>query len=129
MAYKVAYPKEQSAVTRLCTAIGPSASVIITDRVVAQSFSQVVRGMCGLPTVRLDGVPAADVEQVVTAIERAGRRPVLLGSSQSSVAFLGAVPRLALHLRTTQDAHNLSGPPATPWPQAYTVWMSSPAGP
>jgi hypothetical protein len=75
----------------------------------------------------MDGAPAASLEQAIAGIERAGRRPVLLGSTQASVALLGAAPRLALSLTTTQDAYDLSGPPASTWPASYTVWMASPA--
>jgi hypothetical protein len=91
------------------------------------AFTQVVRGMCGMPTARMDGAPASAVQQVVTDIERAGRRPVLLGSTSGSVALGGAAPRLIVNLKTTQDAEALTGPPATPWPETYTVWMAFPA--
>jgi hypothetical protein len=128
MAFKATYGGEQAAVAGLCSAIGPSASVVIVDRVTAASFTQVVRGMCGMPTARMDGAPASAVEQVVVAIERLGRRPVLLGASRGSVAVMGAVPQLALNLSTWQDAHALTGPPAAPWSLSYTVWVASLAG-
>jgi hypothetical protein len=65
---------------------------------------------------------------VATSIERAGRRPVLLGSSRASVALFGIVPRRVLSLRTTRDAEVLTGPPAGVWPAAYVAWMASPLG-
>jgi hypothetical protein len=128
MALRATYADEKAAVAKLCTAIGPSASVVIVDTVTATWFSQVVRGMCDTPTARMDGAPTTSVEQVIAAIERAGRRPVLLGSTSEGVALVGAVPQQVLNLNTMQDAHVLNGPPAAPWPVTYTVWMASPAG-
>jgi hypothetical protein len=128
MAFKATYGGEPEAVLGLCSAIGPSASVIIVDRTTAASFTQVVRGMCGMPTARMDGAPASAIEQTVVAIERIGRRPVLLGAAQKSVAMVGAAPQVALNLSTWQDAHALAGPPAAPWTITYTVWMASPDG-
>jgi hypothetical protein len=76
----------------------------------------------------MDDASTASVEQAVTAIEHIGRRPVLLGSSQKSVALVGAVPQQVVNLSTWQDAHALTGPPAAPWALTYTVWMASPVG-
>jgi hypothetical protein len=128
MAFKATYGGERAAVAGLCSAIGPSASVIIMDRTTAASFTQVVRGMCGMPTARMDDASASTVEQAVVAIEHIGRRPVLLGASQKSVALVGSVPQQVLNLSTWQDAHALTGPPAAPWALTYTVWMASPVG-
>jgi hypothetical protein len=129
MALQKTYGGSQSAVSALCARIGPSASVIIVDRTTAALFTQVVRGMCDTPTARMDGAPAASVEHVITTIEQAGRRPVLLGSTSASVDLIGAAPQRVLYLRTWQDAHGLTGPPAAPWAVTFTVWMASPAGP
>ena len=128
MAFRPTYRGELKAVAGLCTAIGPNASVIIVDRTTAASFTQVVRGMCGSPAARMDGAPAGSVEQVINAIERVGRRPVLLGATPGAVTLVGAVPQRALHLSTKGDAHALTGPPAAPWALTYTVWLASPAG-
>jgi hypothetical protein len=128
MALRATYTGEKAAVTHLCSAIGPSASVVIVDTVTATWFTQVVRGMCDMPTARMDGAPTTAVEQVIADIERTGRRPVLLGSTAASVALVGAVPQQVVNLNTMQDAHVLNGPPAAPWPVSYTVWMASPVG-
>jgi hypothetical protein len=128
MALQQTYAGSAYAVSGLCSAIGQSASVVIVDRTTASLFTQVVRGMCDTPTMRVDGASAASVEQVISLIERTRRRPVLLGSTATSVDLIGAVPRRVLSLQTMQDAHALTGPPAAPWPVTYTVWMASPAG-
>jgi hypothetical protein len=61
----------------------------------------------------------ADVREVVSGIESAGRRPVLLAEYQSSLT-----PREVVNLLTTQEAHNLTSPPTRTWFIHYTVWMS-----
>jgi hypothetical protein len=128
MALQRTYAGSAYAVSELCSAIGPSSSVVIVDRTTASLFTQVVRGMCDTPTARMDGASAASVEQVISMIERTGRRPVLLGSTAASVDLIGAVPQHVLNLKTAQDAHALTGPPAAPWPVTYTAWIASPPG-
>ncbi len=122
------YGGSLAAVTRLCSAIGPSASVVFVDTATAQEFSQVVRGMCGQPAASAAGASTATLEEVVTAIEQAGRRPVLLGASRSRLSLFGIVPHVVLSLQTSSDPAVLTGPPATTWPVRYTVWMALPLG-
>jgi len=129
MGFSATYGGELAAVTRLCSEIGPSATVVFVDSTSAQSYMQVVRGMCGQPAASVAGASTVAIEQTVTSIEQAGRRPVLLGVSRSRLALFGAVPRVVLSLQTSSDPAVLTGPPATTWPVHYTLWMSSPLGP
>ena len=123
------YAGSVAAATSLCASIGPSASVVFVNASTAAEFAPTVRVLCGVPTASMAaGSSSASVEAVATAIERAGRRPVLLGSSRAAVSLFGAVPRRVVSLRTTGDAKVLTGPPAGNWPVSYTVWMSSPLG-
>jgi hypothetical protein len=123
------YAGSVAAATSLCASIGPSASVVFVNASTAAQFAPTVRVLCGVPTASMAaGSSAASVEQVATSIERAGRRPVLLGSSRAAVSLFGAVPRRVVSLRTTGDAMVLTGPPAGNWPVTYTVWMASPLG-
>jgi hypothetical protein len=123
------YAGSVSAATALCASIGPSASVVFVNASTAAEFAPTVRVLCGVPTASMvAGSSSASVEQVATSIERAGRRPVLLGSSRAAVSLFGAVPRRVVSLRTTGDAKVLTGPPAGNWPVTYTVWMASPLG-
>jgi hypothetical protein len=62
---------------------------------------------------------------VVRGIAGAGREPVLVATRASELAAYGATPRRALYLVTTQDAHDLTQPPAAPWPITYQLWMSA----
>jgi hypothetical protein len=122
-----------SAAASLCSAIGPSASVIFTDAATAANFAPVVRGQCGQPTATLitgasSATATADLEKAAAAIEKAGRRPVILGPARSSVSLFGVVPRHVVSLKTHKDAEVLTGPPAGTWPVSYSVWMASPLG-
>lgn len=129
VAVSTTYGGSLAAVSRLCAAIGPSASVVFVDAVTAQELSQVVRSMCGQPAASVAGASTSTIEQVVTFIEQAGRRPVLLGAARSRLTLFGIVPREVLSLHTSSDPAVLTGPPATTWPVTYTVWISSPLGP
>jgi hypothetical protein len=128
MGASATYGGSLSAVTKLCSEIGPGASVVFVDTATADSFGQLVRGECGAPAASAAGASAAHLAQVVSSIEQAGRHPVLLGESRSRLALFGLVPRVALALHTSSDPAVLTGPPATTWPVTYTVWMTSPPG-
>jgi hypothetical protein len=131
------YGDSAAAASALCTAIGPSASVLFVDFETAATFAPVVRGLCGQPAALMVlGGPsgasstssAAQLEQAVRAIDQAGRRPVLLGPSQASVSVLGLALRRVVSLQTSGDAEVLTGPPAGNWPITYTVWLGAPPG-
>jgi hypothetical protein len=117
---------EVGAVNQLCSSLGPSASVLILDRLVADQFSQVIRGMCGVPVASMVGQPPQAVQNVLVGIERVRRRPVLLGALPSEVSAYGGSPLRVLNLLTTQDPHTLTTPPTTPSPARYVIWMSAP---
>ena len=65
---------------------------------------------------------------VVAGIERAGRRPILLAEQQSQLAAYGGSTQQVLNLLTTQDAHQLTQPPARTWLIHFVIWMSQPGG-
>jgi hypothetical protein len=88
--------------------------------------------MCGEPVALVVPGPsaaasAAALAQAVRSVEQAGRHPVLLGRSRSSVSLPGALPRLAVSLHTSGDAESLTGAPTGTWPVTYTVWLAVPA--
>ena len=126
MAFRPVGAGQFAAVTGLCAAIGPDASVIILDPMAAGQFAQVTRGLCDTPTAVMDRPTPATVGAVVTGIERAGRRPVLLAQDAAELAPYGGVPEQVVNLATTQDARTLTAPPTRTWPIRYTVWMSQP---
>jgi hypothetical protein len=120
---------QAAAVRGLCASIPRPASVVILDRLVAARFTQVVRGMCGVPAARVTGQPAGAVRAVLARIRRAGRRPVLLGASRAELAPFGGSPVRVVHLVSTQDPHQLTQPPTRLMPIRYEVWLSAPSGP
>jgi hypothetical protein len=115
---------QTKAVDRLCTAIGPGASVVIVDPRIANEFTQVIRGMCNVPVARMDRPPLAAVQPVLTGITSAHRRPVLLGATSAQLAGYGEPARQVLNLSTTKDAAVLTHPPTSTWLVTYTIWMS-----
>jgi hypothetical protein len=130
------YGGSVAAAITLCADAGPSASVLFTDAATAADFGPTVRELCGLPTARLAVAPSsaaygALLQQAVSAIERAGRHPVLLGptaASLASVASSGAMPRQVVALRTKGDADTLTGAPAGLRSVTYSLWLAAPAG-
>jgi len=114
---------ELTAVGQLCGSIRPDSSVLIVDRLVAQRFTQVIRGMCGVPTAWMVGQSQADVDTVLNGIAAAGRHPVLLGATPGELVPFGGNPEKVLDLRTTTDAHVLTGPPTTPAAIHFVIWM------
>ena len=128
MAFRRIGPGELAAVDGLCAAIGPDASVVILDSLTADRFAQVARGTCDTPTAILDHPTANTVDAVLSGIERAGRRPVLMAQDQSLLAPYGGGPRQVVNLLTTQEAHDLTAPATRTWPIQYTVWLSDPVG-
>ncbi len=118
------------AASALCAAIGPTASVLVTDAATAATYAPVIRGLCGQPAALVVPGPtaAAALGQAVRAVEQAGRRPVLLGATRASVALPGSVPQQAVALRTAGDAESLTGAPTGTWPVSYTAWLAVPPG-
>jgi hypothetical protein len=125
------YGGSAAAATSLCAAVGQSASVLFTDASAAALFAPVVWDLCGQPAAWLTPGPspaasAAELAQAVRAVERTGRRPVLLGPSSASVTLSDVVPRQVINLRTSGDAEELTGPPAGNAPVSYSLWLSQP---
>jgi hypothetical protein len=126
MAFRRVGAGELTAVNGLCAAVGPDASVVILDSLTADRFAQVARGLCDTPTAVMSHPTRATVGAVVSGIQRAGRRPVLLAQDSAELTPYGGGPRPVVNLLTTQDAHNLTTPPTRPWPARYTAWLSDP---
>jgi hypothetical protein len=126
MAFRRTGTGELTAASLLCAAIGPDASVVILGSPTAGQFAPVTRDMCDTPTAILGHPTAAAVAAVVSGIQRAGRRPVLLAQDGTALAPYGGGPRQVVSLLTTQDAHDLTTPPTRTWPVQFTVWMSNP---
>jgi hypothetical protein len=127
------YGGSLAAASALCAAIGPSASVLVTDAPTAATFAPVIRGLCGQPAALVvPGTSAAastaELEQAVRSVEQAGRRPVLLGPTRSSVSLPGSLPHEVVSLWTSGDAESLTGAPTGTWPVTLTAWLGGPPG-
>jgi hypothetical protein len=119
---------EMGAVAGLCAQIPTNASVVIVDWATASQFSQVIRGMCGVPVAWMAGQPVAAVDGVIRSIFAAGHRPVLLAAMRNKLASFGGAPVRVLDLATTEDPHDLTQLPTTPQQVHYQVWMTAPGG-
>jgi hypothetical protein len=118
---------EASAVATLCAQIPQNAAVIIMDPVTANEFTQVIRGMCGVPVASMAGQPRSAVQTVVNAAAAAGRRPLLLASGPGRLAGFGAAPTRVMNLVTAGDPHQLTELPTAPSTVHYQVWLAAPA--
>ncbi|MER6943311.1 hypothetical protein ABT294_04735 [Nonomuraea sp. NPDC000554] len=122
---------EQAAVEAMCASLPRDASVLIIERVTGDRFTQVVRGMCGLPTAQIrietgnDTAPEQDVRRVVERVRAAGRVPVVLAAEERQVRPYGT-PRQVMGLVTRQDERSLVDPPNGTWWLRINVWMATP---
>jgi hypothetical protein len=117
-----------AAVTALCAQIPRDASVVIITPGTASQFSQVVRGMCGVPVASMSGQRPGPINAVIAAISSAGRRPVLLASSARQLSGFGGSPVRVLDLSTTTDPQELTQLPTAPTKIHYGIWMTIPSG-
>jgi hypothetical protein len=124
LADKVTFKGEIGAVRRMCAAIPAHSSVLFVGGKAGQQMTQVVRGMCGEPAATVVRPGPKRVAELVAAIQRAGRTPVLLASAQQQLAPYGGTPRhiVALHSRT--DTHTLVTPPLGTIKLTINIWMS-----
>ncbi len=118
---------EISTVADLCAQIPANASVVIVDWTTASQFSQVIRGMCGVPVAWMAGQPVSAVDSVIGSISAAGRRPVLLAGTRRKLAAFGGAPVRVVDLATTEEPHELTQLPTTQQRVQYQVWMTAPS--
>jgi hypothetical protein len=114
------------AVDALCAQIPRKASVVIVSPATASQFSQVIRGMCGVPVASIAGQGTGPIDAAIAAISSAGRRPVLLGNSERQLASFGGSPVRVLDLSTTTDPQQLTQLPTKPTKIHYGIWMTMP---
>ncbi len=126
LAFKRTDTGEIAVVDQLCRSIGPRAAVVIVDPLTADRFTQIVRGMCGVPAARMNAPAGPAVAQVIAGIQRAGRRPLLLAANAAQLAPYGGRVQRVVYRATRQDEHRLTQPPTTTWRILYQVWMSEP---
>ncbi|GAA4515659.1 hypothetical protein GCM10023191_085730 [Actinoallomurus oryzae] len=127
-------PTEQGEVAQarsMCRSFGPRPTVLIIERVTADRFSQLIRGMCDVPSARIrvrpgsDTAASEDVERISEKVVAAGRRPVLLGANAVDVAPYGTA-RHVYHVSTRRDSSSLVEAPHGTWSLTINVWMAVP---
>ncbi|HTA07106.1 MAG TPA: hypothetical protein VK836_01235 [Streptosporangiaceae bacterium] len=114
------------AVSQLCASIPRNVSVVIIDYPTGQEFSQVIRGMCGVPVAWMADQPVSAVESVIGAIAAAGRQPLLIAGSERQLLSFGGSPVRVLDLATSQDPRDLTQLPTSLQPVRYQIWMTEP---
>ena len=112
---------------RLCAAIPRNSSVIIMDARAIYPYTEVVRGMCGVPTGHVNASPA-DVQQVIRGIRQAGRQPVLLADRRWELLPYGGTVTRIIHLTTKSDRDSGTYVPTSYRADPIVLWMSVPAG-
>jgi hypothetical protein len=127
LAFTPTYRGEVRAVHGLCAAIPRDSAVVIVDRSIADTFTELVRGMCGVPVARTHDPGIRAAGDVIRGIRQSGRQPVLLGARKRQLKAYGAPPRRIVALRSTQDSHTLIRPPRATWKLTVNVWMSEPS--
>ncbi|GGL09299.1 hypothetical protein [Planomonospora parontospora] len=122
---------ERAAVESMCASLPPEAAVLVVERVTADRFTQLVRGVCGVPAARVEVAPGtdlpspADVTRLIGRIRAAGRTPVLLAAEAGQLAPYGT-PVRAMALRTRQDERSLTEAPNGTWSLSIDVWTAAP---
>jgi hypothetical protein len=131
MAFTATEQGEVAQARSMCHQIGPNASVILVERVTADRFTQLIRGMCGVPTGRVTvppgygSAPTDDVTRIVRKILATGRRPVVLGANAVDIAPYGSARRV-FHVFARRDPGDLTTPPKGTWSLTINVWMADP---
>jgi hypothetical protein len=140
LAFQRAYVGEVGAVEQICQALPANASVLIANYTLNQQFAQDIRGTCNVPTAGVEWVnPAANsapgnaiatatVLADVRAVERAGRRPVVLAPDAAWLSRLGkGTVHQVVNLNTSIDEHVIFGTPRNTLPEQFTVYSWEPA--
>ena len=129
-AFERTYVGEIAAVEALCKALPPNASVLIVDHWLIGQVSEDIRGICGIPVAypikayNWAVVPTSLAAAEVGAIERTGRRPVVLGSNTSQLApFTVGTVRRVMTLNTQQDERIFLGKPQHTMPFVIRIYM------
>jgi hypothetical protein len=128
LAFKRTYDGEITAVDKICAAIPADSSVLIVGKTMMGQFGEAIRGMCGVPTAGATDHTRANLLADVDAIERAGRRPFVLASTEAALAPLGnGLTKRIMKLETTIDTHIIFGTPRNTIPQRFAAYSWEPA--
>ncbi|GAA4347241.1 hypothetical protein [Angustibacter luteus] len=121
---------EPAAVARACDAFGPDDTAVLVDSRAANEWTQVLRGVCDVPTVVVASSSAkpADLATVVAvsqAVLGAGRRPVVVSAgSPDALRRLGAAPSQVVRVGTVEDQRLLTRRPDGDAPLSVDLWLA-----
>jgi hypothetical protein len=131
MAFKTTYWGELAAIENLCAGIPKNATVVFIDTPAADRLTEVVRGMCGVPTGRITpehkstGVP--QVKQTIASIEKIGRTPVLLAGTPGELQYYtNGTTKKIMVLHTQIDNSTLLFVPRTTTPYELRIYRWEP---
>ncbi len=113
-----------AAIERSCSGFAPDESAIMIDNRAANEWTQVLRGMCSVPTVVVRD--DRQLPRVVAAIRAVGRSPVLVaGDSAQSLSAWGVTPKLLVNQRSTDHQRRLAERPSGSVSLRYLLWRAS----
>ena len=124
LATKATSKGEIPAMNNLCAQIPKDASVVFVSYQLYRNIGQDVRGMCNVPTAASLRSDPAYVQNLIRDIQRVGRRPVVLASTQNLVAEYGAPTKRVMDLHTQVDPHSLEWAPVDTDKIKVVIWMS-----
>jgi hypothetical protein len=130
LAFKRTEVGEIAAVDKICAAIPVNSAVLVVDQTMMLQFGQAIRGMCGVPTAGLlmKNPTRANVLDDVRAIERAGRHPFVLASTDNQLSLLGnGLVKRIMTLHTAIDERLIFGTPKDTDPQRFGAYSWEPA--
>ena len=121
-----------AAVEQLCGALGPNDVVLAVDSRAANEWPQVVRGMCGAPSLSLTSRVRSDEELLRSTVssvaagveERGGRLVLLAADSAEALAALGVTPTSVVQVTVREDEHVLERRPDRTDPLPVSVWLA-----
>jgi len=127
IAFKRTYVGEIAAVDDLCRAIPANSSVLFVDYSLEREMLQNVRAMCGVPTAWVVHPTAATLAADVSAIQRAGRHPIVFAANHKELLSLrGGTTKRVMALYTAIDVRKIAMPPRTIDPVVIVVYRWEP---
>jgi hypothetical protein len=127
LAVKRTYVGEIAAVNDLCRAIPTDSSVLFVDYGLERELLEDVRAMCGVPTAWVVHPTSATLAADISAIERAGRHPVVFSGTHKELNPLqGGTAKRVMALYTAIDVREIASPPHGVDPVVIVVYRWEP---